>query len=201
MAIRSTGTLATNTRKSTIRLAVGGKSEITGLTIFTRDLLESIKKVVSVSTDMRPIWKIAKAEIMAGIDVIFESEGKEGLPPGESWPPLNRRYTARKKMELGGERGILIYSGVMHSSIQVERETSNLLKITARDPKAAIHHYGRSIPGGKGQMPRRPFMVITDEAQQKITDALNAIYDAAMRNEKAAGRGYSKTPARMRQRR
>lgn len=182
MAFKSAGGIATNTKKHRVVLALGGKSTITGMTVFFKEFTETIRKVASVSRDMRPIWQVVQREVMAGIDEIFESEGKEGLPSGESWPPLKSRYAAKKKQEVG-DRKILVYTGVMQASIQVERMTSNSLKITARDPKAPLHHFGGKIPGGKGTMPRRPFMFISDDTQKTIMEALDTTYTMAMNNE------------------
>jgi len=166
------------TNKFKIKLGLGGRSELAGLTIFMKEFEDTLKRVASVSSDMRPVWAIVKTEIFDGISEIFDEEGL----PGEPWKPLNRRYAAKKRAEVG-DRGILVYTGVMKASIQVERETSNSLKITAKDPKAPLHHFGGPIPGGKGTMPRRPFMFISDESQKRIIFFLSGIYKQALNNK------------------
>ena len=179
---RTTSAISTTSTKKTVELGLGGKSITAGMHIFFGEFHEILKKVSKVSSDMRPIWKVVQSEILAGIEEIFESEGKEGLPAGKDWPPLNKRYAAKKKSEIG-DRKMLVYSGTMKASIQVERMTSNSLKITARDPKAPLHHLGGKIPGGKGTMPSRPFMFISDETQQRIMGALNTTIQMALNNE------------------
>jgi len=179
MAFKVPNVIAPNTKKKTVELALGGKSITTGMTIFFKEFKDTIEKVAKVSRDMKPIWRVVQKEVMAGIDEIFEKEGS--LQEGD-WPKLKERY-AKKKKEAVGDRGILVYSGVMQASIQVERMTSNSLKITAKDPKAPLHHFGGKIPGGKGTMPRRPFMYMTDDTQKRIIEALSTTYTMAMNNK------------------
>ena len=174
MAYTVPGINTKNTKNFKVKFRFGGSSETEGIKMLTTELLETVAKIQSVSSDMRPIWRVAEVEILAGIDEIFRTEGDEIDHP---WPKLNNRYAKRKRQE-GMNRGILIYTGVMKASIRVSRETNNAIKIVNSDPKAPLHNFGR------GDMPWRPFMAITDKAQRNIVDAFNVMYQKAMNNEK-----------------
>jgi phage gpG-like protein len=173
MAYKSPGVNTNRTKNFKVKFRLGGASEFEGLNLLMTELRETIAKVSKVSSDMRPLWKVVEAEVLAGIDKIFKTEGDE---IGHSWPKLNNRY-AKKKRDEGRDRGILIYTGVMKASIRVGRQTNNAIKIVTDDPKAPIHNFGR------GDMPWRPFMSITDEAQKNIIEAFDVVYTKAMNNE------------------
>ena len=153
--------------KMKLVLGVTGTGQKTQESKFFKRVDSTLQKLGKQFKDMGPIWNEIQALVMGEISRTFEEEGKN-LYAGMAWPPLNPTYAKRKRQEVG-PRGMLVYSGVMKASIQVERKTNNSLKITAKDPKAKIHHYGGKIPGKEGTIPARPFMILTKEAKKGIS--------------------------------
>ena len=178
------GPTGTRTRKATVTLAVGGRGEITQLSAWFEELDRSIQMLKrNLKGDLTPLWKEAQPIVMSEINKIFETEGQDVDNSSLKWPPLNKRYAARKKMAVGN-RKMLVWSGVMKASIVVERKTPNSLKITARDPKARLHHFGLKPPGAQHPLPARPFMYLTRDAQEAIMLIVSGMADAALRGEK-----------------
>lgn len=193
------GPTGTRTRKSTIRLAVGGRGEIAELSAWFEDLdrvLQLAKR--HLKGDLTPIWKAAQGIVIADINNIFETEGQD-LDSSLKWPPLNKGYAARKKQQVGN-RKMLVWSGVMKASVVVERVTNNSLKITARDPKARLHHFGLKPPGSQYPLPKRSFMILTKNAQQAIVSIVEDVIDQILLAKKPLIRFKfgKRTPAYMR---
>ena len=170
------GPKGARTRKSTIRLAVGGRGEITQLATWFEDLDRSIQLAKQhLEGDLTPVWKEAQRLIMADINKLFETEGQDVDDSSLKWPPLNKRYAARKQQQVPG-RKMLTWTGVMKASIVVERRTPHSLKITARDPKARLHHFGLKPPGAQHPLPARPFMYMSMDS---INDIMIMLGDMA----------------------
>ena len=163
-------------------LGVTGTGQKVQESKFFKRVDKTLQKLGKQFKNMGPIWNEIQALVMSEINRTFEEEGKN-LYAGMAWPPLNQTYAKRKREEVG-PRKMLVYSGVMKASVQVERKTNNLLKITARDPKAKIHQYGGKIPGKQGTMTKRPFMILTKEAKRGISKIFNEAADAAMQDRK-----------------
>ena len=171
----------------TVKLVVGGRSEITDASEFYQVLDDIFNKAYDLGADMQPVWRDAEEIVMSEIDEIFSSEGTVGF--GGGWPQLNPKYHEWKKKALGGrDRGMLIFYGVMKASIGVERKTPNMLKITASDPKARYHQFGINPPGSRGDLPARPFMYLTPDAVRGIVRLVSGRIEDILNDRKTSRR-------------
>ncbi|MCK5506329.1 MAG: phage virion morphogenesis protein [Thermodesulfovibrionia bacterium] len=165
------------TKTTTVHIGTAvGAGQFTQLSSWFKDLNEALIMAKKSVGDLTPIWKEAEKIIKQDINQLFDSSGKNVTSSALRWPALSKNYKKRKAAEGKGTQPILVWHGTMRDSIDTDRITSNSLKITARDPKARIHHWGlvthsKTSRTGKMisvQMPRRAFMYMSSEAIDEI---------------------------------
>jgi phage virion morphogenesis protein len=120
--------------------------------------------------------------------VARENFKEEGRPV--KWTPLSAKYGAKKEAERGKETNILIRTGILRQSIAnsagygktYAQVSTNLVYAAAHHFGYAKHlssfasvHEGLSRVRAKGVIkgiPARPFMTITDEDKDEITEEI-----------------------------
>jgi hypothetical protein len=98
------------------------------------------------------------------------------------WVPLNDEYRLQK-IEDVGTIPILQYTRHMYSSLTqegtpdyVREESADSLKVGTSDFKARLHHEGR------GRLPRREVIVITDAEGKQHLEVIEEDYESIARN-------------------
>lgn len=133
--------------------------------------LEGVDQVLSQISDYknrledwRPAWEKVLIYMRQVMVNQFASQGGRG---GSAWQPLSPVYEAEKIITHPG-MPILRREDTMYLSLTSETEDSFIEKepltfaFGTRDFKAPIHHYG------KGNMPAREIMVLTDDDGRAI---------------------------------
>jgi len=127
-----------------------------------RELFEAIDRLIETVSDQR------ERDWQRNVDVRLDFERRyldsEG---GGRWVPLNDEYLLRKVQEVGA-LPILQFEKHMYRSLTeegapnyVREESADSLKVGTSDPKARWHHEGR------GRLPKREVIVISDEEGQE----------------------------------
>jgi hypothetical protein len=123
-----------------------------------RKLFEAVDRLIEVVSDQRERGWQKNVDVRLDFERRFlDSEG------GGRWVPLSDEYLLRKVEEVGA-LPILEYSKRMYRSLTEEgapdylrEESADGLKVGTSDFKARLHHEGR------GRLPKREVIVITDE--------------------------------------
>lgn len=138
-----------------------------------RKLFEAIDRLTEVVSDQRERgWQ-------PNVDVRLDHQRRyldaEGFG---GWPELSAGYAADKEAAVGNVP-ILQYTGRMYRSLTeegapnyVREEEADSLKVGTSDPKARAHHEG------KGHLPVREVMKVTDEEAQEHLQVFHDSYEA-----------------------
>lgn len=123
--------------------------------------------------DWRPAWRRLAPHMAAGIAENFQTQGGA---IGESWPPLTDRYVTRKARG-GGGRATLVLSGKLLAEATspqgVVSMTGIALRFGTSIPYSRAMNFGFTPKGGRGGVPRRPFMGWNQNMKDAALEAMN----------------------------
>lgn len=109
---------------------------------------------------LRQFWSSVGSYVQR--QTIKERFDKEQTPDGEKWKPLApSTIKARKKRHKKGIMKILQDTGELRRSIKYEAE-DDCVKVGSNLKYARTHQFGR------GKIPRRPFLGVTDNEKKHI---------------------------------
>lgn len=136
-----------------------------------RKLFEALGRLTEVISDQRERGWQENVDVRLDFERRYlDSEG------GGRWTPLDDEYRLHKVEEVGAIP-ILQYSGRMYRSLTEEgapnfirEEGADTLKVGTSDFKARLHHEGR------GRLPRREVIVITDDEGQEHLRVIHEDY-------------------------
>ena len=142
-----------------------------------RRLFEAIDRLSEAISDQR------KRGWQRNVDIRLDYQRRHMDSEGAGgWTPLSDEYRLRK-IESVGAIPILQYSGHMYRSLTQEgapdyirEESADSLMVGTSDFKARFHHEGR------GRLPRREVIVITDEEGRKHFEVIEEDYEGIARN-------------------
>lgn len=128
-------------------------------------LLDKIRKNAKTITDLTPFWHSVGQYMIKRTIKNFEHEQS---PEGIKWTPLSLlRIKQRKKRHKGGRIKILSDTGELRRSVAYKAFSdkavfgSNLIY-------AKTHQFGR------GNIPARPFLGVTDEDKNKVLSMMRS---------------------------
>lgn len=141
-----------------------------------RRLFEAIDRLTDLVSDQRERgWQ-------ENVDVRLDYQRRHMDAEGfGNWPELSAGYAADKEAAVGNVP-ILQYSGRMYRSLTeegaanyVREEEANALRVGTSDPKARAHHEG------KGRLPVREVMKVTNEEAQAHLQVFHDSYEESSR--------------------
>src|SRR6185503_1139703 len=142
-----------------------------------RRLFEAIDRLIEVVSDQR------KRGWQKNVDVRLDFQRRHmDTEAAGGWTPLNDEYRLQKVEDVGAIP-ILQYTTHMYRSLTEERapdyvreESADSLKVGTSDFKARLHHEGR------GRLPRREVIVITDAEGRRHLEVIEENYAGSARN-------------------
>ena len=127
-------------------------------------LRQRLKTAAEKLKDMRPLWSSVGMYVQR--QTIKERFDKEQTPEGEKWEPLAPTTIKRKKRHKRGQMKILHDTGELRKSITYEAGNDHV-KIGSKLKYARTHQFGR------GKIPARRFLGVTEGEKEHISSMLN----------------------------
>lgn len=148
------------------------------------DAVKLLSGLMEGVQDFSPVWPKVERIVMKMEDEQFESEGKYG---GTDWEPLNRTY-AEYKAKVYGDRGILVRTGIMRTSLTTKGGAGhyynagpNFVEVGTTIPYAKFHQRGNA------KLPRR---VVIPSPPEEIGSAIRfAVLEHIFKKANQAVRG------------
>ena len=127
--------------------------------------LERLKQRLKATADklqnMRQFWSSVGMYVQR--QTIRERFNKEQSPEGQKWKPLvESTIRRRKKRHKRGNMKILQDTGELRRSVAYEAHDDSV-RVGSKLKYARTHQFGR------GRIPARPFLGVTDKEKQHIT--------------------------------
>lgn len=127
--------------------------------------LSKVQQKLKVTADklhsLKPFWQTVGMYVQR--QTIKERFDKEKSPDGQKWKPLApATIKHRKKRHKGGNMKILQDTGELRRSIAYEAG-DNYVKVGSKLKYARTHQFGR------GKIPARPFLGVTNKEKEHIT--------------------------------
>jgi phage virion morphogenesis protein len=154
-------------------MALALKVSVTGL----KKLNAKLDHVAKQVTDMEPaLEEIGKYLVRSFRNRIFQQKKD---PTGRRWPDLSETTQEIRVRRGYASNNILVQSGELARSIDVESANRNRVEVVATAPHAPFMQKGVRRTGGRSaipgkRIPPRPFMGISKENERHILDVLNA---------------------------
>ncbi len=127
-------------------------------------LRQRLKTAAEKLKDMRPLWSSVGMYVQR--QTIKERFDKEQTPEGEKWKPLAPTTIKRKKRHKRGQMKILHDTGELRKSITYEAG-NDYVKVGSKLKYARTHQFGR------GNIPARRFLGVTEGEKEHISSMLN----------------------------
>ena len=130
------------------------------------DGLKKIQQKLKVTAEklqnLKPYWQSVGMYVQG--QTIKERFNKEQSPDGSKWKPLSpSRVKQRRKRHKSGNMKILQDTGELRRSIAYEANEHSV-RIGSKLKYAHTHQFGR------GKIPARPFLGVTDKEKKHIID-------------------------------
>ncbi|MBQ6664922.1 MAG: phage virion morphogenesis protein [Synergistaceae bacterium] len=134
------------------------------------DGINKLRQKLNLTADklqsMRTFWELVGMYIQR--QTTRERFGKEQSPDGTKWKKLaSSTIKHRMKRHKNGNMKILQDTGALRQSIAFEAG-DNSVKVGSKLKYARTHQFGR------GNIPARPFLGVTDSEKKHITDMFRA---------------------------
>ena len=126
-----------------------------------KHLQQKLKVTADRLAHLQPYWQLVGLYVQK--QTIRERFNKEQSPEGQKWKPLSpATIRRRKKHHKKGSMKILQDTGELRHSIAYEAG-NNSVRIGSKLKYARTHQFGR------GNIPARPFLGVTESEKQYIT--------------------------------
>ena len=127
--------------------------------------LKRVQQKLKVTADrlinLQPYWQLVGMYVQR--QTIRERFNKEQSPEGQKWKPLSHAtIRRRKKHHKKGSMKILQDTGELRRSIAYEANNDSV-RVGSKLKYARTHQFGR------GNIPARPFLGVTESEKQHIT--------------------------------
>ena len=127
--------------------------------------LKRVQQKLKVTADrlinLQPYWQLVGLYVQR--QTIRERFNKEQSPEGQKWKPLSHAtIRRRKKHHKKGSMKILQDTGELRRSIAYEANNDSV-RVGSKLKYARTHQFGR------GNIPARPFLGVTESEKQHIT--------------------------------
>ena len=129
-------------------------------------LSQSLQHKSDALADLTPYWRLVGMYVQK--QTIKERFDKEQAPNGEKWKPLSpARIKQRRKKHKTGRMKILQDNGELRRSIHYEAGQGGV-RI------GSVLKYARTHQFGRGKIPARPFLSVTQNERKHIRQMLTA---------------------------
>lgn len=140
---------------------MAGASNPLDIEIDDAELKAGLKKLEAKLGDLEPFFKDVGEALLNSTRERFRTLT---APDGEPWKPLSPAYAARKPRHKAKP---LTLSGVLRGTL-VKRADPNSLRVGTPMIYGATHQFGR------GKIPARPFLGLSESDRADLLDALDA---------------------------
>ena len=130
-----------------------------------KKLMEKVKHGKDSLLDLTPFWQSVG---MIMVKQTLRNFQNEQSPEGVKWKPLSAaRIRQRNKRHKGGQMNILTDTGELRRSVAYKAFKSRVIFGSALK-YAATHQFGR------GNIPSRPYLGVTEEDKSKVLSMMKA---------------------------
>jgi phage virion morphogenesis protein len=126
-----------------------------------REVLAAMRRLHAAGTDMAPVFSSIGERMLINTRARF---GKQESPEGVAWAPLSPAYRARKKKNK--DKILIAFGYLFGPGLRYQASASGVEFGTDRI-QGATHQFGR------GPIPARPFLGLSDDDRRDILDIVS----------------------------